>query len=198
MKKQISMSLSPFNSTTVIKRISSFVIYSSAISIFVSCSNTEATQPITQNKNYTTEQYNNTKGYWPTGQIITKFYCPDAVTEFPPIDLKTWDKTPAVSGRLPTYEETMNGTSIHHYGEKATKLVKAYNMQLPKLARYINPSLSSIDSPRKDELVVVVQIVQTPEDTIVGYRFLSGGVGGSVYRDFHFLTDEEVKEVVNK
>lgn len=71
-------------------------------------------------------------------------------------------------------------------------------MQLPKLARYINPSLSSIDSPRKDELVVVVQIVQTPEDTIVGYRFLSGGVGGSVYRDFHFLTDEEVKEVVNK
>lgn len=188
-----------FNSAFIIKSISSLTICLGITALFYSCSNTEVKETlISAPKNYTTEQYNNTKGYWPTGQIISKFYCPDAVTEFPPIDVKKWDKTPAVSGRLPTYEETMNGTSIHHYGEKETKLVKAYNMQLPKLARYINPSISSVDSPKKDELVVVVQIVQTPEDTIVGYRFLSGGVGGSVYRDFHFLTDEEVKEVVNK
>lgn len=179
----------------LIKQLS---ILTSVIGLASACNNEVVIEPSKAPKAYTMEQYNNTKGYWPSGEIISKFYCPDAKTQFPPINIHEWDKTPAISGRLPTYEETMNGTSIHHYGEKETKLVKAYNMTLPKLARYINPSLSSLDSPMKDELVVVIQMVQTPEDTIVGYRFLSGGVGGSKYRDFHFLTDQEVSEITTK
>ena len=148
---------------------------------------------------YTAAQYNNTKGYDETGKIISKFYCPDAKNMFPPIDIKFWDKVPVVNGRLPTYEETMNGTSIHHYGEKESRIVKPYYLTLPKLARFLYPSSNSLNTPMKcDDLVVVIQIVQTPEDTIVGYRFLSGGVGGSNIRDFHFLTDEEVREVVQR
>lgn len=61
-------------------------------------------------------------------------------------------------------------------------------MTLPKLAYYKNASTG------KDNLVVVIQIVQTAKDTVVGYRYLTGGVGGSVFHDFRFLTDEEVKK----
>jgi len=159
----------------------------------VSFNNTEKPKPV-----YNAAQYNNTKGYWNNGAIITKFYCPDAKSMFPPIDLSSWDKTPAVNGRFPTYEETMNGTSIHHYGEKENAFVKPYYLKLPKLARYIGPTLISERSPEKDELLVVIQIVQTATDTIVGYRFLSGGVGGSLIRDYHFLSEAEVKEAVGK
>jgi hypothetical protein len=89
---------------------------------------------------YTQDAYDNTKGCCENGDIVTYFYCPDAVSTFPPIDMKDWDKVPAVNGRLRTYKETMNGTAIHHYGEKANNLIKPYPMTLPKLARYVGPA----------------------------------------------------------
>lgn len=132
--------------------------------------------------------YSDTKGM-SGGEIYTSFDCPDALS-FPPIDIKNWDKTPVVNGRLPTYEETHNGMSIHHYGGEANKLVKVFNMSLPRLA--------SIYSNRKKqyEPVVVIQIVQTAKDTVVGYRYLTGGCGGSLFRNFHFLTVPEIQKVV--
>ena len=142
------------------------------------------------NHSYTPEEYNNTRGYWENGQIITEFNCPDAVKSFPPIDLKSWYKIPAVNGRLPTYEETQNGTAIHHYGEKKNPNIRPYTMWLPKLAYRHNPATG------KDELVVVIQVVQTKKDTIVGFRYITGGCGGSLFRDYRLLTDEEVNRVV--
>src|SRR5437868_2383078 len=56
-----------------------------------------------------------TRGYWENGEIVKTFDCPDS-RFFPPIDIKNWDKTPVVNGRLPTYKETLNGMSIHTYG----------------------------------------------------------------------------------
>ncbi len=47
---------------------------------------------------------------------------------------------------------------------------------------------------RNDDLVVVIQIAQTAKDTIVSFRYLTGGCGGSKFHDFHFLTHEEVKK----
>ncbi len=131
--------------------------------------------------------YNNTKGYWENGEIITEFNCPDS-RFFPPIDIKLWDQTHAVNGRLPTYEETKNGVAICHYGEKDNPNVKPYNMILPKLALHHSPFTG------KDQLVVVIQIVQTAKDTIVGYRYLTGGCGGSLFRDFYFLSAGEFKK----
>lgn len=139
----------------------------------------------------TPEQYANNKGYWENGQLITKFDCPDS-RFFPAIDIKEWDKIPVVNGRFPSYAETMKGISIHHYGEKKSSLIKPYSMTLPKLAYCYNPSTG------RQEVVVVIQIVQTANDTVVGYRYLTGGVGGSVFHDFHFLTDDEVKREVSK
>lgn len=146
-------------------------------------------------------EYNKTKGYSENGQIITDFDCPDRF--FPPIDIKSWYKTRIVNGRFPTYEETMNGTSIYHYGEKENPEVKPYNMTLPKLA-YINRSTKYVFGSKiynrvmQNEVVVVIQIVQTAKDTIVGYRYLTGGCGGSKFYRLRFLTDEEVKKEIKK
>lgn len=191
----------------ILKPISLFTIAIISIMSLPSCNDTgnapDAATLFGKNKHadsttYMPEEYNHTKGYCENGDMICSFYCPDAVSEFPPIDIKFWDKVPAVNGRLPTYEETKNGTAIHHYGEKTTHLVKPYPMTLPKLARYIGPSSISTNTPKKNELVVVIQIVQTAKDTIVGYRFLTGGVGGSKISDYHFLNDEEVKKAIDE
>jgi hypothetical protein len=110
---------------------------------------------------------------------------------FPPIDIKFWDKTPVVNGRLPTYEETTNGKSLFYY-KNPTPDVKPYNITLPKLA-YFNDTWE-----KKEELVVVIQIIQTAKDTTVGYRPLTGSNGAAPFRYFRFLTDNEVKTVVGQ
>ncbi len=110
---------------------------------------------------------------------------------FPPINIQEWDKTPVVNGRLPTEAETKNGTSLLYY-PNPTPDVKVYNLPLPKLAYYID------SNTKKEELVVVIQIVQTAQDTMVGYRPLSGGNGASVFRDFRFLSEDEVKILVGE
>ena len=96
-----------------------------------------------------------------------------------------------MNDRFPSYAETMNGTSIHHYGEKKNSLIKPYSMLLPKLA-YLKTSSEN------NKLVIVIQIVQTAQDTVVGYRYLTGGVGGSAFHNFHFLTEDEVKKEMSK
>lgn len=135
--------------------------------------------------------YSDTKGIGAGGDIFTSFDCPDAL-DFPPIDIKIWDKTQVVKGRLPTYEETHNGMSIHHYGGEANNAVKVHNMILPRLASIY------IKRTKQYETVVVIQIVQTENDTVVGYRYLTGGCGGSLFKDFHFLTVPEIQNVTGR
>jgi hypothetical protein len=110
---------------------------------------------------------------------------------FPAIDIKSWKNTPVVNGRLPTREETSNGTSLLYY-ENPTPDIKAYDITLPKLAYY------NKQDAQKGELVVVIQVVQTAEDTLVGYRPLAGGNGASYFSEFRFLTDDEVKKVTGE
>jgi hypothetical protein len=129
------------------------------------------------------------KGYWENGQIITEWDCPDDL-HFPPVEIKLWNKVPVLNGRLPTYEETQNGTAIHHYGGNGNTDVKPYT-------KIIVPKLAYIKSPNAgiNELVIVIQIVQTSTDIIVGYRYVTGGCGGSLLCNFHFLSDDEIKKV---
>jgi hypothetical protein len=133
--------------------------------------------------------YSDTKGISIGGDIFTMFDCPDDLN-FPPISIKHWDKISVVNGRLPTYEETHNGMSIHHYGGEANKAVTIYNMILPRLASIYS------NRTKQYETVVVIQMVQTAKDTVVGYRYLTGGCGGSLFKNFHFLTVSEIQKVV--
>lgn len=125
-----------------------------------------------------------TKGYDEQG-IYKHFDCPDD-TSLSPIDIRYWDKTPAISGVLPSFEDTRNGMALLHY--EGYSDARPFYLNLPRLAYTYS------QSKRKKELVVVIQIVQTSTDTVVGYRYLSGGCGGSLYHDFHFLTEEEIKK----
>jgi len=111
---------------------------------------------------------------------------------FPPVDIKSWNTVPVVNGRLPTYEETQNGTALIYYDINKTPDAKAYNMTLPKLASFFCPAT------KKAETVIVIQIVQTEKETVAGYRFLTGGNGTHDLRDFHFLTDSEIKKLAGK
>jgi hypothetical protein len=133
--------------------------------------------------------YSDSKGISAGGDIFTTFDCPDDLN-FPPINIKTWDKISVVNGRLPTYEETHNGMSIHHCGGEANKAVTIYNMTLPRLASIYS------NRTKQYETVVVIQMVQTAKDTVVGYRYLTGGCGGSLFKNFHFLTVSEIQKLV--
>jgi hypothetical protein len=120
------------------------------------------------------------------------WFCPDNSKGFPPVDITSWDKVPVVNGRLPEFEETENGTSLIYYDAKKTPDAKPYALKLPKLATFYCPFTE------KEETVIVIQIVQTSRDTVAGYRFLTGGNGTADFRDFHFLTDNEIKKAVNQ
>jgi hypothetical protein len=165
-------------------------------------------KPSTYGEPYDTVYSIDTDGYMEDGQIITQWDCPDSKF-FPPIDLTAWYKTSVVNGRLPTYRETLNGSAIHTYrGNKSHGGVKLYDIALPKLAYFkrripkliyrghLKPVFSSTETVLDSEIVVVIQIVQTIRDTIVGYRYLTGGVGGSLFHDFRFLSDDEVSQAV--
>ena len=182
-------------------KVKSFTLLAVTICFMQACDNQRTAQSITppnsnrsvtmlnSKKTISLDEYNNTKGFWENGQLITEFDCPDSKF-FPPVNIKQWYKVPVVNGRFPSYEETKNGTAIHHYGEKANPYVKPYNMLLPKLALYHN------HFTKTSEMVIVIQIAQTAKDTVVGFRYLSGGVGGNTFSHFHFLTDDEVKKAV--
>jgi hypothetical protein len=117
------------------------------------------------------------------------WYCPDNVKGFPPVDVKLWNKVRVVNGRLPTFEESQDGTSLIYCDTTKTPDAKPYAMTMPKLASfYCKPT-------GKRETVIVIQIVQTARDTVAGYRFLTGGNGTSEFRDMHFLTDAEIKNL---
>ena len=52
-----------------------------------------------------------------------------------------------------------------------TKIPSArpFDMKMPKLARYYS------EYTKKNELVVVIQVVVAATDTVVGFRYLNGG-----------------------
>jgi hypothetical protein len=120
------------------------------------------------------------------------WYCPDNIRGFPPVDIKLWNKVPVVNGRLPTFEETGNGTSLIYYDKRNYPDAETYNMALPKLASFLDPYTKRIDT------VIVIQIVQTTYDTVVGYRYLTGGNGTYDFRAFHFLNDNEAKKAAGQ
>jgi len=107
------------------------------------------------------------------------------------IDLKVWDKTPAISGRLATETDVKNGLAVYYIDNKGADHTP-YKIQLPKLAY-----LTDFDT-KKEELVVVIQIEETPKDTVVGYRNLDGGNGACLLHEIKFLDNETIKKVVGQ
>jgi len=114
------------------------------------------------------------------------WYCPDNLGGFPPVDIAQLELVPVVEGRLPTHEEASNGTSLMYIDTAEYPDARALDISLPKLAKYYN-----IHSQKK-ETVIVIQAVVIGVDTVVGFRFASGGNGSSWYSEVEFY-DENTK-----
>lgn len=117
--------------------------------------------------------------------------CPDNFGGFPPVDVTELDKIPVVSGRLPTKEETQNGTSVMYFDTLQIPSARPLDITLPKLARYYS------DYTKKNELVVIIQSVIADNDTVVGFRYLNGGNGSAYLGEVSFISEEE-KEKLGK
>lgn len=120
--------------------------------------------------------------------------CPDNLA-FPRIELKDWEKVPAVNGRMPTYEEAQNGTSLLYIDKELKpelKNVEPYDMTLPRLAYFTNPRT------KKKEVVIVIQLVQFKDYVWAGLRYVSGGNASAMMSELQFLLDDEIKMEIEK
>jgi len=105
------------------------------------------------------------------------------------IDIKSWHKTPAITDRVATEDDVKNGVAVY-YLEKSNFEHKAYKTQLPKLAYLIDPKT------KKEKLVVVIQIENTSEGIVTGYRNLDGGNGICLFDELKFIDEQKIKQVV--
>lgn len=117
------------------------------------------------------------------------WYCPDNLRGFPPVDINELSLVPVVSDRLPTEEETRNGTSLMYFDTTKIQGARPLDIRLPTLAK-VYSSHSDID-----ELVIVIQAIVVGEDSVVGYRFPNGGNGSAWYNQVTFLSEEEMEEL---
>ena len=128
-----------------------------------------------------------------TESVMTKEKSKDTTSKdlWTAIELKSWYKTPAISGRLATETDVKNGLAVYYIDSKGIDHTP-YKIELPKLAY-----LTDFDT-KKEELVVVIQIEETPKDTVVGYRNLDGGNGACLLHEIKFLDNETIKKVVEQ
>ena len=111
--------------------------------------------------------------------------CPDNLRGFPPVDIQELGKVPVVNGRLPTEEETKNGTSLMYFDKTEYPSARPLDMTMPRLARYYS------EYTKKNELVIVIQAVVADQDTVVGFRYLNGGNGSAWFGEVSFVSEEE-------
>lgn len=116
------------------------------------------------------------------------WYCPDNFG-FVPVDISELEEVPAIENRLPTKEELAQHMSLIEVDTIEFPDARALEMELPRVARVV------VDHKGTTELIIVIQAIVVNGDTVVGYRFPSGGNGSAWYRDVTFLSKEEVAQM---
>lgn len=106
-----------------------------------------------------------------------------------PIALKDWKQTPAMSNRNANEEDVKKGTAVYHI-EGDFENHKPYDIQLPKVAY-----LTDYETKAK-ELVIIIQIEETPKGIVVGYRNLTGGNGAGLINEFEILDDKQIEKLI--
>lgn len=106
-----------------------------------------------------------------------------------PITLKDWKKTSVINNRVANEDDVNEGKAVY-FIEGNHENHKPYKINLPKLAY-----LTDFDTNEK-ELVVIIQIEETPKGTVVGYRNLTGGNGAGLINEFKILSEEESEKLI--
>ena len=135
--------------------------------------------PAIQKENTATQEQHRYGGY----------YCPDNLGGFPAMDIANWKSVPVVNGRMPTREETQNGTSLIFVDQEKFPNAKPLDMEMPKLARFFNRNSG------KEEIIIVIQALNVSNDSVVGFRYLNGGNGSAYMNQVRFLSDEEIESI---
>ncbi|MDA9970762.1 hypothetical protein N9E56_02905 [Flavobacteriaceae bacterium] len=117
------------------------------------------------------------------------WYCPDNLNGFPAVDISNWRNVVVVNGRLPTKEETQNGTSLIFVESEKFPDAKPLDMKMPKLGRFYN------ENSKKEELIIVIQALKIGKDSVVGFRYLNGGNGSARLDEVRFLSDAEIESL---
>ncbi|RKE94973.1 hypothetical protein [Ichthyenterobacterium magnum] len=117
------------------------------------------------------------------------WYCPDNLNGFPAVDISNWKDVPVVNGRMPTKEETQNGTSLIFVDKKKYPNAKILDITMPKLASFYNKY------SKRNDLIIVIQAINVDNDSIVGFRYLNGGNGSARLKDVKFLYDNEINMI---
>jgi hypothetical protein len=155
---------------------------------FTSCRQNEV--PIKKEAT-TAEQEQSRESKFKTIHPYGGWSCPDNLRVFPAVDIQKLDEVPVVMGRLPTKEETQNGTSLMFFDTTLIPAARPLDMTLPKLARYYSTYT------KKNELIIVIQAVVVEQDTVVGFRYVNGGNGSAWFGEVNFISDEEIDELGN-
>ena len=155
------------------------------LATFISCSEIKTTAKNKKTENTTEkvsqkEKVQHNYGGW---------YCPDNLNGFPAIDINNWKNVPVVNGRMPTKEETQNGTSLIFVDNKKHPGAKPLDIKMPKLARFYN------NSSRKEEIIIVIQAINVLNDSVVGFRYLNGGNGSARLNEIKFLSNNEIENI---
>lgn len=153
---------------------------------FVSCS-----QDSTADKKETTEEPTAVSTVEVEPHSYGGWYCPDNLNGFPAVDIQDWESIPVVNGRMPTKEETGNGTSLIQVNMEKYPNAKPLDMKMPKLAHFFN------QYSNKEEIIIVIQAVNISNDSIVGFRYLNGGNGSARLNEIEIISNEEAKNMTS-
>ena len=117
------------------------------------------------------------------------WYCPDNLNGFPAVDITEWQNVPVVQDRMPTQEETRNGSSLIFVDAEMYPEAKPLDMKLPKLATIYNQSTN------REELIIVIQAINITNDSIVGFRYINGGNGSAHLSEIELLKEDEIQAI---
>lgn len=117
------------------------------------------------------------------------WYCPDNLGGFPPIDIREFRSIPVITDRLPTEEEARSGRSLMFFDTQKIPEAKPLEIGLPRVAKVYSRHTEM------DELVIIIQAAVAKTDSVVGFRYPSGGNGTAWLQDVTFLSDEEVESI---
>ena len=117
------------------------------------------------------------------------WYCPDNLNGLPPVDIANWKNVPVINGRMPTLEETMNGSSLIYVDPAEYPTATVLGLTMPKLATFNNPNSG------REDVIIVIQAFSIDADSIVGFRFLNGGNGTALISDVKFLSEDAISKI---
>jgi len=169
---------------TMRNSIPSLAVLIFALCLFPSCSPAQDQEPAKETTKKSRRDFSEKyKSQHPLGG----WHCPDNLGGFPPVNVRELDEVPAISDRLPTQEETRNSQSLIFIDTLKYPNAKALPMDLPRVAKYYSRYT------HREEEVIVIQAIIVDQDTIVGFRFPSGGNGSAWYGEMEFLDTQEVR-----